>query len=71
MDDHEKDFGGGAGEHMQDDLRQQVADVIVDRTPVLVWDTVAIFPFSGSEFLEPEHSNRIGELLPWNWRPSG
>jgi diguanylate cyclase (GGDEF)-like protein len=63
MDDHDKDFGAGAGAHVQDDLRHQIAAVIVDRTPVLVWDTVAIFPFSGSEFLEPEYCNRLGELL--------
>jgi diguanylate cyclase (GGDEF)-like protein len=28
-----------------------------------VWDTVAIFPFSGTELLEPEYCNRIGEIV--------
>jgi diguanylate cyclase (GGDEF)-like protein len=48
---------------IQDDLRQQVSEVILDRAGVLVWDTVAIFPYSGSEHLEPDYCNRIGQLL--------
>jgi diguanylate cyclase (GGDEF)-like protein len=47
----------------QDDLRQRIATAIQERGTVLVWDTVAIFPFSGSEFLEPEYCNRIGEVV--------
>jgi diguanylate cyclase (GGDEF)-like protein len=47
----------------QDDLRQRIAAAIQERATVLVWDTVAIFPFSGSEFLEPEYCNRIGEIV--------
>ena len=30
---------------------------------MLVWDTVAIFPFSGTELLEPEYCNRMGEIV--------
>src|SRR5258708_3463608 len=48
---------------IQDDLRQQIAAAIQDRGSVLVWDTVAIFPFSGTELLEPEYCNRIGEIV--------
>ena len=47
----------------QDDLRQQVSSAILDRSALLVWDTVAIFPFSGTELLEPEYCNRVGNLL--------
>src|SRR6476661_6011537 len=47
----------------QDDLRQRIALAIQERAAVLVWDTVAIFPFSGAEFLEPEYCNRIGEVV--------
>jgi len=47
----------------QDDLRQRIAAAIQERAAVLVWDTVAIFPFSGAEFLEPEYCNRIGEVV--------
>jgi len=48
---------------IQTDLRQEVSSVILDRAGLLVWDTVAIFPFSGTEVLEPEYCNRIGNLL--------
>jgi diguanylate cyclase (GGDEF)-like protein len=48
---------------IQDDLRQQVSDVILERAELLVWDTVAIFPFSGTEHLEPAYCTRIGQLL--------
>jgi diguanylate cyclase (GGDEF)-like protein len=48
---------------IQEDLRQQIAAAIQDRGSVLVWDTVAIFPFSGTELLEPEYCNRIGEVV--------
>jgi len=47
----------------QDDLRRRISDAIQERAAVLVWDTVAIFPFSGTEFLEPEYCNRIGEVV--------
>jgi diguanylate cyclase (GGDEF)-like protein len=48
---------------VQDDLRQRIAAAIQERTAVLVWDTVAIFPFSGAEFLESDYCNRIGEVV--------
>ena len=48
---------------IQDDLRQQVSAAILNRAALLVWDTVAIFPFSGTELLEPAYCNRVGELL--------
>jgi diguanylate cyclase (GGDEF)-like protein len=48
---------------IQDDLRQQIAAAIQEHGSVLVWDTVAIFPFSGTELLEPEYCNRIGEIV--------
>jgi diguanylate cyclase (GGDEF)-like protein len=48
---------------LQDDLRQQIAAAIQEHGSVLVWDTVAIFPFSGTELLEPEYCNRIGEIV--------
>jgi diguanylate cyclase (GGDEF)-like protein len=63
MDGNDPDFGADTGAHVQDDLRQQIATAITDRAPVLVWDAVAIFPFSGSELLEPDYCNRLGETL--------
>jgi len=49
--------------NIQADLRQEVSEIILDRAGLLVWDTVAIFPFSGTEVLAPEYCNRIGQLL--------
>ena len=51
------------GGRMQDDLRQKLSAQILERASLLVGDTVAIFPFSGNENLEPEYCNRIGQLL--------
>ncbi len=60
-------MGGGSSYSdigdIQEDLRQQVSEVILDRAGLLVWDTVAIFPYSGTEHLELDYCNRIGQLL--------
>jgi diguanylate cyclase (GGDEF)-like protein len=48
---------------IQEDLRPRIAAAIQDRSSVLVWDTVAIFPFSGTELLEPQYCNRMGEII--------
>jgi diguanylate cyclase (GGDEF)-like protein len=48
---------------VRDDLRQQIGAAIEDRGSALVWDTVSIFPFSGTELLEPEYCNRIGQII--------
>src|SRR5262249_1350185 len=41
----------------------QIGSAIEDRELALVLDTVAIFPFSGAELLEPEYCRRIGEII--------
>jgi diguanylate cyclase (GGDEF)-like protein len=51
------------GGHMQEDLRQQISTLILDRAALLTWDTVAVFPFTGTETLEPEYCNRVAQLL--------
>jgi diguanylate cyclase (GGDEF)-like protein len=48
---------------MQEDLREQVADVLIDRGEGITADTVAIFPYSGTEALDAEYCSRIGQLL--------
>ena len=48
---------------MPADLRQQISAVLVDRATLLVSDTVAIFPYSGSELLAPEYCSRVGQFL--------
>src|SRR5262245_33100234 len=56
-------FTSEDGGHMQDDLRQQISNLILDRAALLTWDTVAVFPFTGAEMLEPEYCNRVGHIL--------
>ena len=56
-------FAAEDGGQMQDDLRQQISSLILDRAALLTWDTVAVFPFTGTEMLEPEYCNRVGYLL--------
>jgi len=48
---------------MPDDLRQRISSVLLDRLDAVTSDTVAIFPFSGSEELDADYCRRVGELL--------
>jgi len=56
-------YPGGRSGSVQDDLRHQIAGVLTDRAEVITADTVAIFPYSGAQQLEPEFCQRIGRLL--------
>src|ERR1700692_1484295 len=46
-----------------DDLRHQIATILLDRSGLVTADMVAIFPFSGAETLSPEYCRRVGSLL--------
>jgi diguanylate cyclase (GGDEF)-like protein len=46
-----------------EDLRHQVAAVLLDRSGPVTTDMVAIFPFSGAETLSPEYCRRVGSLI--------
>jgi diguanylate cyclase (GGDEF)-like protein len=59
----EDDFPYQNGLSLQEDLRQQISGMILDRAALLTSDTVAIFPYSGSEPLEAEYCRRVGEQL--------
>jgi diguanylate cyclase (GGDEF)-like protein len=48
---------------MQDDLREQISSVLIDRMDVVTADTVAIFPYSGAETLDAIYCHRLGLLL--------
>lgn len=48
---------------IQEDLRQQIASAIEERGSMLVGDTVAIFPYSGSEMFEPDYCDRLGAIV--------
>jgi len=62
MDASETTFGDEAGK-LQDDLRQQIAATLVEQADLITADTVAIFPYSGSDELDTEYCQRIGYLL--------
>jgi len=62
MDDTPRGFAEDEG-RKQDDLRQQVAGVLLDKSGTVTADMVAIFPFSGAESLSPEYCRRVGTLL--------
>lgn len=49
--------------HIQDDLRQQTAAVLLRRVDTVTADTVAIFPYSGAETLDTDYCRRLGLLL--------
>ena len=57
------DFDDEDGGRMEEDLRQRISALILERASLMVGDTVAIFTFSGTEPLEPEYCSRIGQLL--------
>ena len=62
MDTSETTFGDEAAK-LPDDLRQQIATILVEQADIITADTVAIFPYSGSGELDAENSQRIGQLL--------
>ena len=63
MDHDEPAFAGEAAANLQDDLRQQISSVLLDRIDLVTADTVAIFPFSGTESLDSDYCVRLGRLL--------
>jgi diguanylate cyclase (GGDEF)-like protein len=48
---------------IQDDLRQQTSSLLIERIDAVTADTVAIFPYSGAETLDPDYCLRLGQLL--------
>jgi len=58
----ETSFGDETGK-LQEDLRQQIASTVVEQAEIITADTVAIFPYSGSEELDSEYCHSIGQLL--------
>ena len=56
-------FAGEAGPSVQADLRQQVSTVLTERADAITADTVAIFPFSGDDSLDPDYCRHIAEIL--------
>jgi len=54
----------GEGAPIQDDLRQQISALLLDRSNTISWDAVGVLPFtSGTEQLDAEYCHRVGMLL--------
>ena len=51
--------GGG----VQNDLRQRISAVLLERVDAITADTVEIFPFSGAEPLDSAYCQSVGQLL--------
>lgn len=63
MTDPSDVFAEESGERVQDDLRQQVFAVLLDRNHVIAADTVAIFPVIADETWDSRDCRRVGRLL--------
>jgi diguanylate cyclase (GGDEF)-like protein len=57
------DASFGPNISIHDDIRQLISATLVDRIDAIAADTVAIFPYSGSESLDPEYCGRLGSML--------
>ncbi len=56
-------FGEHDSVRVQADLRQRVAATLLAQGDIIAGDSVAIFPYSGSEELDTASCQRIGQLL--------
>src|SRR5205823_1423617 len=57
------EFAEGDSHGTQDDLRQQIADLLLEHVDLISADAVTVFPYSGAESLDPAYCNRLGHLL--------
>lgn len=63
MDAPDQAFANEEGAGAQDDLRQKTAAHLLERLDQIASDTVAIFPFSGTEALDLDFCGRVGSVL--------
>ena len=56
-------FVAEGGIPLQEDLRHQIATVLLERVETITSDTVAIFPYTGAEALDRNYCHRLGHLL--------
>jgi diguanylate cyclase (GGDEF)-like protein len=63
MDQDEPAFAGETAANLQDDLRDQISSVLLEHADLVTADTIAIFPYSGTESLNAEYCARLGQLL--------
>ena len=61
--DTDSAYADEANGHIQSDLRQQTAALLLERVETVTADTVAIFPYSGADTLDTDYCRRLGLLL--------
>ena len=59
----DESVGAAAARAMQDDLRQRLSNLLLEHGDTISADTVAIFPYSGPEFMDTAYCSRLGRLL--------
>jgi diguanylate cyclase (GGDEF)-like protein len=63
MDSNDAVFANEEGGNVQDDLREKIARRLTDRHDQIAADTVAIFPYSGTQKLDGDYCRRLGDIL--------
>jgi diguanylate cyclase (GGDEF)-like protein len=63
MAEREQRFAAARAGGIQNDLRQQIAALLLDRIDIVTADTVAIVPFGGSEAFDSDYRHRLGQLF--------
>ena len=63
MDTFDALFGEHDALRVQTDLRQRAAAMLLRQRDIIAGDSVAIFPYSGSEELDVAYCHRLGQLL--------
>jgi diguanylate cyclase (GGDEF)-like protein len=63
MGSDEPELSKSLARGMQDDLRRKLSELLIGQSDTITADTVAIFPYSGPELLEPAYCRRLGHLL--------
>jgi diguanylate cyclase (GGDEF)-like protein len=56
-------FADESDRGVQEDLRQRIARLLLERTDLITADTVAIFPYSGVDSLDTGYCLRVGQQL--------
>jgi diguanylate cyclase (GGDEF)-like protein len=56
-------FAEDKGIRAQDDLRQRISAVVMDRAELVTADSVATFPYTGIETLDAAYCMRVGRLI--------
>jgi diguanylate cyclase (GGDEF)-like protein len=63
METDDRRFGSAQSPGVQDDLRERVSTVLLDRATVITADTVAVFPYTIGGTIDAEQCARLGAAL--------